>query len=226
MTGEGGSAMERKSNQVNCHICQKPLKTSSLARHLTTIHQIYCKPIQEIPERLFEDPLQVHKISMVNDGTMVNCPVNNCPGHATTRHNMRRHFAELHPMANIIIENEGPLPRCTLCKMFVTNAETHGKTQICNILQERRQNEELVKQNMHDNQQDIKIGNETIEKVDSFLYLGRWMMVNDSDEMASISNIRKAQNKWRRIFPILTKEGANPKTMTPFYKAVVLSSLL
>ena len=52
------------------------------------------------------------------------------------------------------------------------------------------------------------------------------MTVNDSDEMAAISNIRKAQAKWKRIFPVLIKEGAKPKMITPFYKAVVLSSLL
>ena len=60
----------------------------------------------------------------------------------------------------------------------------------------------------------------------SHCVLGRIMTINDSDELASISNIKKAQAKWKRILPVLVREGARPKMMTPFYKAVVLSSLL
>jgi hypothetical protein len=55
--------------------------------------------------------------------------------------------------------------------MFVTNAETHSTIQLCNTLQGQQKNEELVTQNMHDNQQDIKIGNEPKEKVDKFSIL-------------------------------------------------------
>ena len=57
------------------------------------------------------------------------------------------------------------------------------------MLQDERASEDLVKQNVLDNQQEIKIGNEPIEKVNSFLYLGRWMTVNDSDEMAAINKM-------------------------------------
>lgn len=163
---------------------------------------------------------------MQNDGTTKECPVENCPGRATTRHNMRRHFAEFHPKVTVIMEEEGPLPRCHLCKMFVSNATTHNSTKLCKTLQAKREKEEKVSQNAMDNKFDIKIGGESIEKVDSFLYLGRWLTVDDSDEVATISNIRKAQAKWKRISPVLTREGAQPKIMTSFYKAVVLSSLL
>jgi hypothetical protein len=226
MTGKGQNAKERGDNQVNCHICQRKLKTSSLARHLSTAHQSMCKPIQEIPPRLFDDPQKTYVLEVPNDGSTINCPIENCPGHATTRHNMRRHFAELHPIVNIVIKEEGPLTRCLQCKMFVSNATTHGKTKLCKGLQERRSNEEFIKQYTKDNQYNIKIGDEPIEKVESFQYLGRWMAINDSDEIAAINNVRKAQSKWKRLFPVLIREGARPKMMTPFYKAVVLSSLL
>lgn len=91
--------------------------------------------------------------------------MNVCPGSATTRHNMRRHFAEFHPNAKLKIEEEGPLTRCPLCKMFVSNPTTHKTTTLCKILQDKRAKEEAVKQNIQDNQVDIKIGGETIEKV-------------------------------------------------------------
>ena len=105
--------------------------------------------------------------------------MNDCPGRATTRHNMRRHFAEFHPSATKLkIEEEGPLPRCPLCKMFVSKPTTHKTTKLCKILQDKWAKEEAVKQNIKDNQVDIKIGGETIEKVESFLYLGRWMSLS------------------------------------------------
>ena len=226
MTGEGDSAKVRQQKQVDCHICHRTYKTSSLPQHLKNAHNIFCKPAQEVPKRLSDNPDRTYKVSVRNNGSTINCPVENCPGHSTTRHNMRRHFAELHPMVNIIIEEEGPLPRCQLCKMFVSKPATHGTTQLCKSLQERRKNEENIKQNAIDNQHEIFIGGESIEKVDKFLYLGRWMTANDSDEMAAINNVRKAQAKWKRIYPVLVREGAQPKMVTPFYKAVVLSSLL
>jgi hypothetical protein len=226
MTGEGQAAKEQKNNQVNCNICQRSIQASSLPRHLANIHQIYCKPIQQIPERLLEYSDQTYVISMQNNQSITGCPVNDCPGRATTKHNMRRHFAELHPNAKMIITEEGILPRCESCKMFVNNPTTHKNTQLCEILQGKRKKEEIVKQNIRDNQVNIEIGGQQIEKVDSFLYLGRWISVDDSDEIAAINNIRKAQAKWKRIFPVLTREGAQPKMMTSFYKAVVLSSLL
>ena len=68
--------------------------------------------------------------------------MNDCPGRSTTRQNvrtqnMRRHFAEL---------RGGPLPRCPLCNMFVSNPIMHKTTKLCKILQVKREKEEAVKQ--------------------------------------------------------------------------------
>ena len=60
----------------------------------------------------------------------------------------------------------------------------------------------------------LRFGGESIEKVDSFLYLGRWLTGDDSDEVATINNIRKVQTKWKKVSPVLTREGAQPKIMT------------
>jgi hypothetical protein len=88
MTGKGQNAKERNNNQVTCYTCQRTLKMSSLARHLSTVHQQMCKPIQEIPLRLFDDPQTTYVVEIPNDGSTICCPIENCPGHATTRHNM------------------------------------------------------------------------------------------------------------------------------------------
>jgi hypothetical protein len=48
---------------------------------------------------------------------------------------MRRHFAEFHPKVKLTIEEEGPLPRCTKCEMFVSNPITHKETELCKTQQ-------------------------------------------------------------------------------------------
>jgi hypothetical protein len=70
------------------------------------------------------------------------------------------------------------------------------------------------------------IDGEEIEKVKQFRYLGRPILQNDSDYGAIRYNIAKAQGKCRMFSRILAREGAKPKVMGKFYKAVVQSVLL
>ena len=80
------------------------------------------------------------------------CPINECPGQATKRHNMRRHFAEFHPNAKVQSLRKDLSPM------------TYNITKLRKILQGKRINEEIVKQNVIDNQVDINISGESIEK--------------------------------------------------------------
>jgi hypothetical protein len=52
-----------------------------------------------------------------------------------------------------------------------------------------------------------------IETVKLFKYLGRILEDGDKDQPAVTSNIQKARQKWQMICRILSKEGANPKSM-------------
>jgi hypothetical protein len=70
------------------------------------------------------------------------------------------------------------------------------------------------------------IAGEEMEKVTQFRYLGKPVLQNDSDNRAIRYNIAKAQGKWRMFSRILAREGAKPKVMGMFYKAVVQSVLL
>ena len=65
-----------------------------------------------------------------------------------------------------------------------------------------------------------------IENVSEFKYLGRVVKSNDDDRPAMKANMKKARAAWGRISGILTREGANPKAMASFYKAIVQSVLL
>jgi hypothetical protein len=49
---------------------------------------------------------------------------------------------------------------------------------------------------------------------------------NDNDWLAIRWSISRAQMVWGRLQKLLTKDRADPKTMTPMYKAVVQAVLL
>ena len=49
-----------------------------------------------------------------------------------------------------------------------------------------------------------------MEKVKIFQYSGSCMAINDSDEMVVINNVKKAQNKWKRL-PSSNKRRSNTK---------------
>ena len=67
---------------------------------------------------------------------------------------------------------------------------------------------------------------EELEQVSTFRYLGRPLSATDNDWPALYWNLRKARKRWAQVSRVLTREGAAPKVMGMFYKAVVMSVLL
>jgi hypothetical protein len=65
-----------------------------------------------------------------------------------------------------------------------------------------------------------------IETVSEFKYLGRILSDDDSDEAAVARNLKRARQKWGMIGRVLSRKGADPKSMARFYMAVVQSVLL
>jgi hypothetical protein len=65
-----------------------------------------------------------------------------------------------------------------------------------------------------------------IENVTEFKYLGRVVNNKNDNQPTVIENLRKVRIKWGRISRILSKDGADPKAMASFYKAIVQSVLL
>ena len=65
-----------------------------------------------------------------------------------------------------------------------------------------------------------------LESVSSFKHLGRPLTSTDDDRPALHWNLSKARKRWGTVSRVLVRDGANPKTMAMFYKAVVQSVLL
>ena len=70
------------------------------------------------------------------------------------------------------------------------------------------------------------IGDQPIQKVSSFKYLGRILSANDDDLPVVAANVRCARQCWGQVAQLLIQKGASSSTMSYFYKAVVQAVLL
>jgi hypothetical protein len=74
----------------------------------------------------------------------------------------------------------------------------------------------------------FKIGEEEIETVRDFKYLGRITSDDDDDDdlPAVRENMKKARKRWARVSRLLVREGATAKMMGKIYLAIVQSVVL
>ena len=61
---------------------------------------------------------------------------------------------------------------------------------------------------------------ELLENVTAFRYLGRVFEAGNDDWLAVVGNLGKVRKSWGRLSRILGREGADPKVLVHFYKAV------
>ena len=108
----------------------------------------------------------------------------------------------------------------------MTSVATHKHTQTCDKALLQRQKREAAQANCDAKEVVFTIGDKEIETVTQFKYLGRILHFEDDDLLAVIGNINKARKRWGTIMHLLSRTGANPRTMGYFYKAVVQSTLL
>lgn len=228
MTGIGLTYVERKRQIVECPKCQKQMQQVALQNHLMSVHQEYNRSQRrrDLFEKYQVGPM-TYTVSMPTK-TGIRCPVPDCIGHADSRTNLRKHFAHRHPIDIIIIEEEGPLPRCNSCQMFVSTANQprHLATDICTTGTTRHQKRILELTYLEHENVTFSILDEELESLDWFKYLGRPISATGSDWIAVMYNIKKARQRWSQISRILTKQGSNPKVMGYFYKAVCQAVLL
>jgi hypothetical protein len=160
--------------------------------------------------------------------TWVPCPVPNCYGRARTRDSMRVHFVHRHPFDTLIIDEEGPLPRCQRCDMFVpfTAADSHPTSECCQLGADRKRKRAQDIANFQATNTSFSVNNSELEAVDSFQYLGRPIVADSSDWLAVNYNLKKARGRWAQVSRVLTKQQISPRTAGFFYKAVVQSVLL
>ena len=72
----------------------------------------------------------------------------------------------------------------------------------------------------------FNVNGEKIYKVSEFKYLGRILEETDDDERAANRQLTRARARWGRIARILTIDGASPRVMGYFYKAIIQTVLL
>ena len=70
------------------------------------------------------------------------------------------------------------------------------------------------------------IGDEPIEYVPWFQYLGRMLTKDDSDDMAAHARLEKARSCWGRFSHLLRADGASAETMGRFFRMVIQQTLL
>ncbi len=72
----------------------------------------------------------------------------------------------------------------------------------------------------------LTAGATDLAQVDSFKYLGRWMLSDDTNTVAVAQNIAKARAHWGHLCHLLMRQGASRTAMGLFYKATVQAILL
>jgi hypothetical protein len=112
--------------------------------------------------------------------------------------------------------------------MFTRSANTdkHYNTQRCQAGTNRAQRRQQQVENEVGEDNIIYIRGVAVERVDSFRYLGRILTATGDDSLTLQYNLNKARRTWRRISPILRREGADKTTSGNFYKAIIQSVLL
>ena len=158
-------------------------------------------------------------------GGLKSCLVEGCPGRATTRTAIRVHFLHRHVLDTMVILEEGNLPhlRCTRCNMLVPRRalnSSHPATAQCARGAERKRRR-LAEAELRDrSERDLEAYGEPLDNVTAFRYLGQVLKAGYDDWLALVGKLGKARKSRRRLSRILSREGAYPKVLGIFYKAV------
>jgi hypothetical protein len=70
------------------------------------------------------------------------------------------------------------------------------------------------------------IGDQSIDFVSTYTYLGRVLSCDDSDDQAAYARLQKAATVWGRFKVLLQKDGASVSTMGRFYRTIIMQTLL
>ena len=155
------------------------------------------------------------------------CPVPQCPYKSEFPATMRRHFRNCHPEDTIIIEEEGPLPRCPRCRLFQKDVgPKHQSSMDCQRAAANYSRRLDAQTQATAQQACFYVNGQELKSTTEFRYLGRILDNEDNDEAAVQRNIARARQKWGMIGRILSQNHTSPQAMASFYNAIIQSVLL
>ena len=104
------------------------MAAGSLECHLVTQHGRVSEARQSWITPSMGDGPGTFWMALPSKGDLQSCPVEGCPGRAATRTAMRVHFLHQHVLDTVVILEEGnlPHPRCTWCKILVSQQALNG----------------------------------------------------------------------------------------------------
>ena len=111
---------------------------------------------------------------------------------------------------------------------FGKNVESvaHSESKICLKFAVKRRRYYKSRRQDHAKTVTFNVGGVEIRNSQQFRYLGRILDSGDDDNHAALRQLARAREKWGRIGKVLRCEGANPRIMGYFYKAIVQAVLL
>jgi exonuclease III len=216
---------QRKVMRITCQLCNHSMQTGYLEQHMLSQHGILQPPLPD------DSPLTDSITYTINYGhqhsTPMPCPVDGCIAIPRDWTHMRQHFAFRHPNAIIISEDQGILPQCSACGRFLHSVnDAHLASRACRSMAARRAAFAQIDNNKKVIRSTFYVNSSPIENVSKFLYLGRYLSADDSDDVAIWQDIVKARYRWHRCGRVLSSLGATPRIMARFYLAIVQAILL
>jgi len=161
-------------------------------------------------------------VNLLDDG--ICCPVPNCRAHSSNPYIIRRHLCIRHSMDHFQVIGKTEFVQCPRCGIFLIHlTPEHFQSQFCNRQSARRHR---VQSHEHCSAiaaalTPFHIGEDPIEFVSNFRYLGRILSADDSDDMAAYVRKEKAARVWGRFKALLQNNGASVEAMGRFYRTIM-----
>jgi hypothetical protein len=134
-----------------------------------------------------------------------------------------------HHHDEILIEEEGPIPRCNKCDIFVPHSalsNQHDHTFLCKQGTELKHKRGVAEETQPAKQVIFIDKGIPLERVLSLKYLGRQTAAADDDWPALYLNLKNTQKRWGMVSRILSWDGASKRISGIFYKLISQSVLL
>jgi hypothetical protein len=218
MSGEPVDYALRRTVMEDCEVCGAELQHRNLVAHMGHHH----------PEVLNFVPPSVYSPSPArrgprhydiewDDDEEMECPVNVCEQSCATHTQMRRHFCTRHYDQGLSFNGETTYDKCELCMQYVRPAKLakHQESKLCQEGNVRREKRAMIAAAQLP-APTFYIGDEALERVTKFRYLGRILSQDDKDLSACVPNLQRAKAKWAAVSKVLKREGASKKSFARF----------